>query len=242
MSDLPEIPEKNNSPEVPENNLLPKIPEKLELHDVHEIYDKIVAHMNGKYDDKFTFRLPVHQRLGSFLVRINMNSEKYPGKKVYASCFRDEEDNVVITDNYVGIKFEKEVRDSISKMLTDMYGDGVLVLYETSATISSLKFDDKTSFEEFAGSKSACIFFNAIVYWPKDKFKQDHEDSIIKSKLIDSGICCSGTVYFTENKNLITGISESDSLGLALNSHPYYDRFDFLMSEKGVFFKSKWEA
>lgn len=233
MSDLPAVPEINN---------LYNIPENYRLTDLQELYDQIVAHMNEKYDDTFTFRLPVRQRFGAFMVRITMNSEKYPEKKVYAACFRGEDGNSVITDNYVGIKYEKAVRDSIKNMLSDMYGDDVLVLYQTSATISSLGFDDETTFEEFAGSKSAGIIFNAIVYWPKDKFSQKNEDEILRSKLIDSGICCSGTVYFTDDKNLLSGIGENDSLGVVMNSHPYYDRFDFLMSEKGVFISNRWEA
>ncbi len=219
-----------------------EIPERINLPVIQEVYDNIVLHTNEKYDDVFTFRQTVNQRFGALYVRITMNSEKFPDKKIYGFCFRDDEGNVCITDNYVGVKYENEVRDVLRNIISDLYGSDTSVDYEACSTISNLSFDDETTLEQFLASKGACISFNAFVFLPKDGFNREKEEEAIKNKLISSGICCSGTIYFTENKNLISEAPETDSLGLLLKSHPYFDYCEFIMNNDGVFDYFGWEA
>ena len=207
---------------------------------IEQLVDKMILHMNEKYDDTFTFVRVVGQRFGADIYRIIVASEKYPDDNIIVTAQKPENE-LVITDNYVGVIYQNQTRNEISKLLKDEFGDDVLVKYKAYGYPSTPDFDENTPFEKYVSDARSGIKFNAIVVVDSPTVDvQNFEDRLRKTFGSDK-ICSSGCVYFTDKEEDLNKISDERGFGLYQMQHSYITRCTMVMKNSHEFNMVEWE-
>ena len=207
---------------------------------IEKLVDEMILHMNEKYDDTFTFVREVGQRFGADIYRIVAASEKYPDDAVFVTWQKSKEETV-ITDNYVGIIYQKQTKSVINGLMKDEFGEKVFVEYIVNGFPMTPDFDEKTSFETYATDVRSGIRFNAIVLVDSPTVDVDEMEARIRKVFCSNKLCSSGCVYFTEKEEDLGKISGDDGFGLYFQKHSYITRCEVVMKNSMEINMINWE-
>jgi len=125
--------------------------------------DEMISYMNRKYNDSFSYVSTIGQRFGSDIFRIVCSSEKYQDEPVYVTWQKTNND-VLISDNYIGIKFKKATIDLLNQKISSEFGDDFYIQYEVFGSPVYPEYDDNTNLNTFLTDKRSGLSFNALVY------------------------------------------------------------------------------
>ena len=170
--------------------------------------EKMIAYLDNKYDDTFTYSEPFGGGIGATTKQIYVKSKKFPKANVWAE-YSDEDGKEVFSDNYVSVKYEDNVRSLLQHMLNSVAGCDVLLWYDIGSKGWPNHFTDKTTLSEYISSVDAGIGFVAVVpdtyVLDKEKFDARLLQAAQGEKIEIRG----GTVYFAQTADQYT---DPDSL------------------------------
>ena len=203
------------------------------------MYDRMVSYMNEKYDDKFEFITAYGGSLGSNVRRITVSSEKYPGKEISVRCIL-ENDNEIYSDNYIGVKYEEQTRELIRSILQSCYGQEVFLIYRVNNLAMPPSFTADMSFDEYKAESGAAVTFTAIVKYGLTGTAKEEAAAVLKKKIMDAGLYCSGTVYFASDIEDFSSLTEDNYYSSYLELKTYDGRFHFNVNSASGF-EGTWE-
>lgn len=202
--------------------------------------DEMISYMNRKYNDSFSYVSTIGQRFGSDIFRIVCSSEKYHDEPVYVTWQKTNND-VLISDNYIGIKFKKATIDLLNQKISSEFGDDFYIQYEVFGSPVYPEYDDNTNLNTFLTDKRSGLSFNALVYCDSKVFDKDSFESRIINAFVSGDICISGSLYFTNTKTDISNVSSTREFGLYKHECTYINSCIFIMKSNTELFLFKWE-
>ena len=180
--------------------------------------------LEKKYGETFTY----HRARGGLEdpdgLEIYLVAEDYPDTPIWV---RNKWVNgkQVITDDFLGAKYEEETKQLLQKVLEEVAGEPVIVGYSRTTTAMPEGASGDMTFEEYISLPSSQIGFYAITSRQcNSEAEQEELEKKLEEAFVEQGICCiDGRVYFDngeghfeelQNGELIDGqyiISESAS-------------------------------
>lgn len=195
--------------------------------------EKMVAHMNDKYDDHFEFSAPFGGGPGAATKQIIVKSELFPDAQIWVEYYVQDGKDVFV-DNYLDYKFEQQTRDVLQELLEDVFDGGVILSYNVGTAVTPNTFSDATTFKEYSSSPESNIGFNAVVSQNQEISDEFIESRILKV-LMDSGVIASGSIYFSINESTFKPLSK-----LNFEERHSMRRFSFGMSSLDSFDFYEW--
>lgn len=198
------------------------------------IEDKMVKHMNEKYDDEFTYNGPFGGGIGARTKQITVNSHKYPDYKIWVEYEKDG-DNIIYRDNYVFYKYKDKVTDYLSNLLSEYFKCEVKVSYNISSKGGYQGFDNNTSFDEFKSTANSNICFTAVI---SPEYIIENEKMIgesLENVLKNNKIVAYGDIFFSNSNDNFKYYSE-----LEQNEKLTMKSLSFTVDETGTFISSEW--
>ena len=176
--------------------------------------EKMMKHLNAKYDDAFSDPSPYGGGMGpSNTTEIHVKSKKYPDARVWASYTVNEDESVTYSDNYVTVKYEAETRAALQKVMEEVIGDDgeVLTFYSLALRGTENSFDDNTTLSEFMKSSDADIGFTSVVRKGYKLDKKTFEKRLQKTFSDANITVSSGKIYFAETDEQFEDINKVPS-------------------------------
>ena len=198
----------------------------------------VVKYLENKYDDKFEY----YETYGGTLFdsdpwkRFICTSEKYPGKQI--SVIYDVNHDAY-HDNYLDIKYARQVDELIDSMLLELFGDDPYYFnhYE-GADITGLvsQYDADTTFEEYIAEEH--IHLTACV--KSDKSNEEIE-SRIKEQILKNGIFCSWIDLAFVEKFDKERMNDSSYIKEVVSQEPEVRHYSANMKDNKTFTDCNWE-
>ena len=161
-------------------------------------YDRVIRYMEKKYGTEFELA-GVSATYGTDdSHHVTLSSPEYPGKliTVYAKECKGEVEDLSVSENFPGIRYEAEIRNALEETLVGCYGKKIHLFPELNCGSSSFDDGGKTPGELMA-RKGFGIRFDVWI----QTSGMDHEE--ISKRLSDAfrkaGITASGRVYCIRN-------------------------------------------
>lgn len=176
------------------------------------IHEKMVAYMNEKYNDIFTFDSVFGGSVGEKSTQITVKSKKFPNEKIWVE-FLIEDGIEKYYDNYIDYKFEAQTKEYLTELMQSMFGSNVTVEYGVDSGGTRNSYDDSTSFEEYIKGDSNPIVFNAHI--DMDISDQEHKeitDIITKEFVEKRNMKVVGKLYFTKNDASLFFITNNEGI------------------------------
>ncbi len=202
--------------------------------------EEMISYMNRKYNDSFSYVSTIGQRFGTDIFKIVCSSEKYHDDPVYVTWQKTNGD-VLISDNYIGIKYKKATIDLLNQKIIREFGDYFYIQYEVFGSPVYPEYDDNTNLNTYLTDKRSGLSFNALVYYDSNVFDKDSIESSIKNTFVSGDICISGSLYFTNNKTDISNVSSTREFGLYKQECAYINSCIFIMKSNTELIQIKWE-
>ncbi len=174
--------------------------------------DELLEHISSKYDDNFEFVSISGGHLGSNSKRIEVYSEKYPGKSIYVTRMITDEGKFFY-DTYLNVKYEKETIEYLTRALESEFGS-VRMLTNTLPTSGSKNLTKESSLEEFMADPASMIYFKAVISCSEN----DREVILQKLKAVLREICVDGYIYFVDEPTQDIPIEEFNSINECVKS------------------------
>ena len=176
--------------------------ESLGINKTKTIHEKMVAYMNERYDDTFTFNSPFGGSVGVDSTQITVKSEKYPDEKIWVEyVVEDGEEHYY--DNYIDYKYENETKEYLLKIMREIFeGSDVVVEYNVDSGGTRNEYNESVTFEQYIKGESTPIVFSA--YINTDIREQDKEriTNLITAKFVDElEMKVIGKTYFEKSEN-----------------------------------------
>lgn len=194
--------------------------------------DKIVQYMNDKYDDKFEYCEPFGGGASSKPIakEILLSSEKYPGKKIWASYNSQTKE---YRDNYTEHRYEEQFEQYLTDLLSSALDSKVIALRDIASRGCYVVFDADTTFEQYIETPEQKITFSAAVKGEVPENKEAFE-SKIKSAFEKNGAKFLGNIYFINDDSVMTNFSNMS--GAQMIKHPYV----YVNESSDNVFKCEW--
>ena len=201
--------------------------------------ERMVAHLNDRYDDTFAYAEPFGGGAGANSKQIICSSEKYPGAQVVVTLYRDADGLEHIADNYMGVKYEARTRSALEEILEDTFGVEYRLFYQVSLTHCTEGASNEMSFESYASQRSSGIGFTAVV---DSSYAVDRAqvESALEQAFRDAGICCTQAVVYFNGGQLALEEIRADMITGYLTKEQYAHRLEILMDSTEGFASVKW--
>lgn len=203
------------------------------------LVEGMMNYINEKYGEEFQFEKMFGGFLGSDTHKCIVSSEKYPGKGITVRRIRVNCEND-FSDNYMAVTYEDRTRELVEDVVHGCYGDDALIMYYLDSNAFPSKNTDWNSFEEYIADPSASIYFTAIINYQFEKADRDRVLKSLEEKLVSSGLCCGGKLYFCRNVDL-TSLNSQNYYSDFLQYKTYDECLYFDMSTNQGITKSDWE-
>lgn len=202
--------------------------------------DRMLAHINEKYDDNFTYKGSFGGGAGVESKQILCSSEKYPGEDVLVMLYTDENGKECIVDNYVGIKYKQETIDLLGEVLAEVFDENYKLFYENSLQAYTKGATNEMTFSEYIAEASSGIGFTAIVS-NEYTVDQSEVERRIEKALVERGINCGlSTIYFDNGSGAYEKVINFRTLEDYLNKRNYDQYFEFIMMTNKEFDICSW--
>lgn len=177
------------------------------------VHEKMVAYMNERYDDTFTFNAPFGGSVGIDSTQITVKSEKYPNEKIWVE-YVVENGEEYYYDNYIDYKYENETREYLLEIMREIFdGSNVVVKYDVDSGGTKNEYDESTTFNQYIKGESTPIVFSA--YIDADIGEQDKAGVIhlITAKFVDElNMKVIGDIYFNKSENNLFFITNDEGI------------------------------
>ena len=201
--------------------------------------DRMVNHLNEKYDDKFEYSSEFGGGAGANYKKILCSSKNYPDEEVCVFLEIDENGNEIIEDNYLSVKYKEQVVELIDQILTDNFGVEYKMYYEVDKYGFPKNSTNNTTFEEYISDPASCIGFVAIISSEYEVDRKVVEDTL-REELLENSFCCRcATIYFDAGNGIYDKL-ETTGFNYYVNNHGYKDCFEFVMKTNEDFSEVKW--
>lgn len=198
-------------------------------------YQDMMDYINAKYQDEFAFVEARRGQIGSKDHTIFVASKKYPDRYVTVFC-RETADGVQYGDNYPEIKFEMKTKELIEGIVNSVNSDSCVV-YQPSAFSFHESLTDEATFADYIQNTTS-IYFTAFVKTGKEPVDRDRFLPAFGKALADSGICCSGHIYFIDLEDLST--IDEDNYSEYIHSDACQVMLAFSMTQAGIIDSYRW--
>lgn len=203
--------------------------------------DKMVAHMNDKYDDHFEYAAPFGGEPGATSKQIIVSSELYPEAQVWVQYY-EQGDKEIFTDNYTSYKYEEQTRRLLEKLLMDAFHGNVALFYRIGSTGTVNQFTEQTTFEEYISDSKSKIGFQACVHLDVSDPDTDQLKKAWDEAIQSSGLVAFGTIYFTDNVETFNEVSRLSLKEFDLFNFDSFVQLRIGMDELSLFEYSEWSA
>ena len=200
--------------------------------------ERMLAYINDKYpDDHFTWIGVTGGHLGSNVKKILVRSDQFPEKEVRVIC-TEKDGTEILTDTYLGVKFEDKTRAYLENRLKSVYGDRVFVSYTPDDLACTEGGSERTELEEYLLEESSGIRFSAAVFTEE---LQTEEGTAAELDRAFGNASLTGKIYFlTEDPGFSEG-NVSEKVQHALDKKNYYAAVRFRTNSPEGMEKMIWE-
>lgn len=201
------------------------------------VEDRMLAYINGKYDDTFAFKSVFGGSPGGNTTKIIVSSEKFPGEDIYVVCTTvDGQEN--FTDNYLGVKFEEQTREMLASRIAQCFGENFYVSYFPSNLACTENGSDQTTFKEYVAEKTSGISFEVVVGY---KVSAD-EKEIIANKVREmfADVSLIGRIFFVDDTVDFTGEDGRELFVSYIEQKRYDYKLYFICSATDGITKLEW--
>ena len=204
-----------------------------------QLKNKMMEHMNQKYDDTFFFNSSGEFH-GRAYLEIFVTAQEYPGELIYVDYW-GHEDSEEIFDGYIYTKYKKQAEDLVKSSLTEILGCEFFYENTMSAYDNGMEtFDADMTFEEYVQAEKTLLEFVAIVskdyQLDKTTFSEQLKDVFLKNNAR-----ISTRIFFADETEDFSRL-----LGGKMGFHEYMDRhknilnLDFSIGNSVVSGGSTW--
>lgn len=209
--------------------------------DNEKIEDKMVNHMNDKYDDEFHF---VSYFGGTFLGKgdvkeIICNSKKYPDAAIWVSYNRETE---VYSDDYITVKYLEKINDLAKTIADKVLPNEEYYIDEINNDLHSPPKDasDSTTFEELISQPEAGLTLEIYVNTNRKEYDLDEIKNKLEQEIKKSKICfVKGDIYFIDDysEDIHKDVIKKNNI---ITNDEYKHHLFFMMDNSG-FKEIYWE-
>ncbi len=145
-----------------------------------DVNEWALEYLEQKYGEKFEYAAPAgasYTGARSFLA----TCESFGERKVLVQVdnYKDE-NNRVIRDNYMAIKYEQEVKDEFTQIANEEFGDSK-VFYAASGRVLAAELSSNMSFEDYLKCSDGLI--SAIVSLPEKGYKGAEQFTALSDRI-----------------------------------------------------------
>ena len=189
--------------------------------------EKMLAYINEKYDDTFTFKRVFGGSVGSDTKKIIVSSEKFPEKDIYVICsYPDGSEK--LSDNYLGVKFEKDTNNALSDAVYNCFGPNYYLQYFPNNLACTNNGSNNTTFDEYIAEKSSYVSFIAAVRYPSTDFERSAIEEAVRQNF--DGMAVVGRIYFLDADVDLTGADGKKLYESYVESHKHFQKLYFTSS------------
>lgn len=200
---------------------------------------KMLEHMNEKYDDQFTYNRPYGGGPSAKSKKIICSSEKFPDKDIWVMYQEDADGNVLIFDNYMGVKFEQQTRNLLNQTLTKVFGSEYKLFYTVNLQAATKGASNEMTFEEYIKEPSSSIGIVVIVK-QRDGLERSDVEQELERAIQEAGLCCRlGTIYFDAGTGYYDEVT-TETLSTYCNQKHYKECLQFSMDDISAFSSCEW--
>ena len=200
-------------------------------------HQKMMDYINAKYSDEFVYIKAKPTQFGSRYHSILVLSNTYQQSYVTVFCWETSE-GTLYGDNYLNIKFEKETKELIETIVAGI-GDDSWVFYQPFVYGFDKDATEETLFADYVQNPSFGIVFTAIINNTDDTLNRDQILECLKKMLEETNLCCSGSIHFVRNADMVT-INEKNYSNI-LHSNVLQTSLVFQMKQKGTINSYRWD-
>ena len=158
--------------------------------------NKIIRHLNRKYDDKFEYYEPFGGELGAKSEQMIVKSKKYPDYEIWAEYFKSG-DVDVFRDNYVDCVYREKMEKYLENKMIECFESPVIIVYDIGSQGTGNNWEKLVSFEEYLTGK---YYFQAVVYAKNSNMTREMIEKNMENAFINEKINISGRIYFAEKE------------------------------------------
>ena len=166
------------------------------------LQEQVIAHMNEKYDDTFSYHGPFGGGAGG-PTQMLLESAKFPGETFWISC-QKKDGELIVKETYPCVMFLKQTQELITSILDEaIEADYYMISCGGGERAVSENFSSELTFEEYiADKKSGINFFITIDGLVPEGERSDFEASLVNA-FIEHKVCVSvGRLDFVENSEV----------------------------------------
>ena len=204
-----------------------------------------IHQMEKRYGEEFTFKRSVTFLEAPDGLEFYVEADDYPNRliRVQVKWIKGKQ---VVTDGFLGMKFERETRELLEETLEDALDAEVHVEYYGNLSDSAMPegASGDMTFEEYIQLSSSKIRFYAITaYQCNDEEERAEIERMVEEAFVNNGICCTeGRIYFDDgNGHYEEMLDREVSLDVYMFKEYYASEIRFKMEDMTGFSEVKWE-
>lgn len=187
-----------------------------------------LKYMKDKYGMDFT---PVEDKQNAditmSMLTFSVKTEKYPEQNILVVQERlDKGNTVLFHDNFVAVKYIKEITELVEKMSRKVFGDNFRAICEVESRCQPDEFNDKTTFEEFLSCSGTRMLDINILLPPEHSAENKEEDMRkLEQQFIENHIVGFCNIYYCPDDKAYRSIGSSTdcmSYGITVGNHRWY--------------------
>jgi len=166
------------------------------------LQDQVIAHMNDKYDDTFSYHGPFGGGTGT-ATQMLLESAKFPGETFWISC-QKENGELIVKETYPRVKYLKQTQVLIASILdAAIEADYYMIECGGGERAVSDKFSNELTFEEYIADKKSGISFFITIDGLVAASEQDDFEARLVNAFKEHGVCVSmGRLDFVEKREV----------------------------------------
>lgn len=203
-----------------------------------------IHQMEKRYGEEFTFKRSVTYLEAPDGLEFYVEADDYPNRliRVQVKWIKGKQ---VVTDGFLGMKFERETRELLEETLEDALDAEVHVEYYGNLSDSAMPegASGDMTFEEYIQLSSSKIRFYAITaYQCNDEEERAEIERMVEEAFVNNGICCTdGRIYFDDGNGYFEEVLNREMTPDVYMYMKYYSCvFSFEMEDLTGFSKSGW--
>jgi hypothetical protein len=197
--------------------------------------DKLIAYMNEKYDDNFTYAAPFGGGAGASSLQVNVRSEKLQNDEIWVEYY-EKDGEEIFADDYIARKYEAQTKEFLYETLKSALGCEVIVSYGVGTKGSRNPFTNDTSFADYIATEASYIGFLATVSPTYKLSDREETKQKIEAAFAKNGFVADGDIYFAEEEAQFADAAYVLPMKV-LDAMP---RLIFEMNETQAFSSYKW--
>ena len=199
-----------------------------------------IHQMEKRYGEEFTFKRSVTYLEAPDGLEFYVEADDYPNRliRVQVKWIKGKQ---VVTDSFLGVKFEQETEELLKKTLEETLNAEVYVAYSGDPRAMPEGASSDMTLEEYVQLPSSSIGFYAIIERQCSEDDKEELEMMIEESFIEHGICCiRGRIFFDNGEGHFDEIDNGITDSLYMMKE-YYDCYLLFKMENATgFSKTEW--